>query len=214
VVSLWHSSSRTCVIFRGIVYFLDRYQTSLFLAVTGLWGSGKVSLFASKILSDVVVTSQSWCVFLYLFSSSNISSVRFVWHLQDWWCVGKRETSFPVNKFWLIYLLPSLWPLTVIKTISVYHYCFCFINLFYNQISSYGPPLSVVFSKWPGDELTANPWNSNTFLQRFIFQRKKTRTAESPNESLRITNLKQKQMKAKRLKEIFEANQLEKRPNL
>ena len=116
MVSLWHSSSRTSVIFRGKVSLLDRCQTQIFLAVTGWWGSGKVSLFASKILSNVVVTSHSSCVFLYLFSSSNISSVRFVWHLQDWWCVGKRETSFPVNKFWLIYLPPSLWPLTVIKT--------------------------------------------------------------------------------------------------
>ena len=44
--------------------------------------------------SNVVVTSHSSCVFLYLFSSANISPVRFVLHLQDWWCVGKRETSF------------------------------------------------------------------------------------------------------------------------
>ena len=36
--------------------------------------------------------------------------MRLVLHLQDWWCVGKRETSFPVNKLWLIYLPPSLWP--------------------------------------------------------------------------------------------------------
>ena len=26
---------------------------------------------------------------------------------------GKRETSFPVNKLWLIYLQPSLWPFTI-----------------------------------------------------------------------------------------------------
>jgi len=32
-----------------------------------------------------------------LFSSANILLVRFVLHLQDWWCVGKRETSFPVK---------------------------------------------------------------------------------------------------------------------
>jgi len=43
---------------------------------------------------NVVVTSHSSCVFLYLFSSANISPVRFVLPLQDWWCVGKRETSF------------------------------------------------------------------------------------------------------------------------
>jgi len=63
-----------------------------------------------KNFGNVVVTSHSSCVFLYLFSSANISPVRFVLHLQDWWCVGKRETSFPVNKLWLIYLPPSLWP--------------------------------------------------------------------------------------------------------
>jgi len=52
-------------------------------------------------------------VFLYLFSTANISPVRFVLHLQDWWCVRIRETSFPVNKLWLIYLPPSLWPITM-----------------------------------------------------------------------------------------------------
>jgi len=113
VASLWHTSSRTCVISRGKVSLLDRCQTQIFLAVTGLWGSGKVSLLASKkLFSNVVATGQSSCVFLYLFSSANISPVRFVLHLQDWWCVGKRETSFPINKLWLIYLPPSLWPLT------------------------------------------------------------------------------------------------------
>jgi len=45
--------------------------------------------------------------------NQTISKSRFVLHLQDWWCVGKRETSFPVNKLWLIYLPPSLWPLTM-----------------------------------------------------------------------------------------------------
>jgi len=111
-VSLWHSSSRTCVISRGKVSFLDRYQTPISLAGTGLRGSGKVSLLASKIFSTVVVTTHSSCVFLYLYSSANISPVRFALHLQDWWCVGKRGTSFPINKLWLIYLPPSLWPIT------------------------------------------------------------------------------------------------------
>jgi len=101
-----------CVIFRGNVSLLDRYQTLIFSAVTVLWGSGKVSLLASKIFSNAVVTSHSSCVFLYLFSSSNISPVRLVSHLQDWWCVGKCETSFPVNKLWLIYLQPSFWTIT------------------------------------------------------------------------------------------------------
>ena len=110
--SLWHTSSLTCVISRGKVSLLDRSQTQIFLAVTGLWGSCKVSLLASKKFSNVVVTSNSSCVFLYLFSSVNISPVRFVLHLQDWWYVGKRETSFPVNKLWLIYLPPSMLPLT------------------------------------------------------------------------------------------------------
>ena len=77
---------------------LDRCQTQIFLAVTGLWSSGKVSLLASKNFSNVVVTSHSSCVFLCLFSSANISLVRLVLYLQDWCCVGKRETSFPVNK--------------------------------------------------------------------------------------------------------------------
>jgi len=98
---------------RGKVSFLDRYQTQIFLAVTGLWGSGKGSLLASKMFSTVVATSHSSCFFLYLFSSANISPVRSVLYLQGWWCVGKRETSFPVNKLWLIYLPPSLWPITV-----------------------------------------------------------------------------------------------------
>jgi len=80
------------------VLLLSRCQTQVFLAVTGLWGPGKVNFLASKIFSNVVVTSHSSCVFLYSFSSANISSVRFVLHLQDWWCVDKRETSFPVNK--------------------------------------------------------------------------------------------------------------------
>jgi len=48
------------------VSFLDRYQTQIFLAMTGLWGSGNVSLLASKIFSNVVVTSHSSRVFLYL----------------------------------------------------------------------------------------------------------------------------------------------------
>jgi len=28
------------------------------------------------------------------------------------------------------------------NTFSVYHYCFCFIYLFYDQIRRYGPPLT------------------------------------------------------------------------
>jgi len=113
MVSIWHTSSRTCVISRGKVSLLDRYQTQIFLALTSYWDSGNVSLLASKNFSNVVATSHSSCFFLYLFSSANISPVRFVLHLQDWWCVGKRETSFPINKLWLIYLPPSLWPLTL-----------------------------------------------------------------------------------------------------
>ena len=53
------------------------------------------------------------------FAFSNASSVliqidfiRFYLN-KDWYCVGKRETSFPVNKLWLICLPPSLWPLTM-----------------------------------------------------------------------------------------------------
>ena len=55
-----------------------------------------------KNFSNVVATSHSSCFFLYLFSSANIWPVRFVLHLQNWWCVGKCETSFPVNKLWLV----------------------------------------------------------------------------------------------------------------
>jgi len=49
--------------------------------------------------------------------SVTVPPVRFVLHLQDWWCVGKRETSFPVNKLLLIYLQPSLWPSTMFRLI-------------------------------------------------------------------------------------------------
>ena len=59
-----------------------------------------------------------------MFLSASISPVRFVLHLQDWWCFGKRETSFPVNKPWLIYLPTSLWPVTM-KLVSKYQACYC-----------------------------------------------------------------------------------------
>jgi len=58
--------------------FVRRYQTPIFLAVTGLSGSGKVRLLASKIFTNIVVTSHSSCVFLYLFSSAKFSPVRFL----------------------------------------------------------------------------------------------------------------------------------------
>jgi len=74
---------------------------------------GRSTFNFKKFFSNVVATSHSSCVFLYLFSSGNISPVRFVLNLQDWRCVGKGETSFPVNKLWLIYLPPSLWTLTM-----------------------------------------------------------------------------------------------------
>jgi len=35
MVSIWHTSSRTWVISRGKVSLLDRYQTQIFLALTG-----------------------------------------------------------------------------------------------------------------------------------------------------------------------------------
>ena len=66
------STKRRCVLVRPLpnayVSLFDRYQTPILLAVTGLWGSGKVSLLASKIFSNVVVTSHTSCGFLYLFS--------------------------------------------------------------------------------------------------------------------------------------------------
>ena len=101
MVSLWHSSSRTCVISRGKVSFLDRYQTQIFLAVTGLWGSGKVRFLAWKFFSNVIVISQSSCVFLYLFSSANISPLRFVlhqWRSEVWWCPGRLLGWMPPFK--------------------------------------------------------------------------------------------------------------------
>ena len=60
------------------IYFCE---TRTFLAVTGLWSSEEVSLLASKFIGSVAVTSHSSCVFLHLFSSANISPVRFVLHL-------------------------------------------------------------------------------------------------------------------------------------
>jgi len=49
---------------------------------------------------------------VFFFTCFQVPTFRFVLHLQDWWCIGKRKTSFPINELWLIYLLPSLWPLT------------------------------------------------------------------------------------------------------
>ena len=116
VGSLWHASSRTCVTSKGKVSVrplpnTDFLSSDWFMMLL----EGQPFSFGKKNFSDVVVTSHSLCVFLYLFSSANIFLVRFVLHLQDWWCVGKCETSFPVNKLWLIYLPPSLWPLTMIS---------------------------------------------------------------------------------------------------
>ena len=42
-----------------------------------------ITMHSKKFFSNVVATSHSSCVFLYLFSSDNISPVRFVLHLQD-----------------------------------------------------------------------------------------------------------------------------------
>ena len=75
-------------------------------------------------------------VFLYLFSIVNVSPVRFVLHLQDWWCVGKCETSFPVNKLWLIYLLPSLWPLTMFVILHVLSWDILWLQLFCSNLGS------------------------------------------------------------------------------
>jgi len=47
-----------------------------------LWEGQPFSL-GKKNFSNVVVTSHSSCVVLYLFSSANILLVRFVLHLQD-----------------------------------------------------------------------------------------------------------------------------------
>ena len=114
VGSLWHASSRTCVISRRKVS-VRPLPNADFLSSDWLMMlcKGQPFSFGKKNFSNIVVTSHSSCVFLYLFSSANVLLVRFVLHLQDWWCVGKRETSFPVNKLWLIYLPPSLWPSTM-----------------------------------------------------------------------------------------------------
>ena len=84
VVCLLHSSSHKRVISRAKVPLLGRYQMTVFLAVAGLrlWARQP---FSFTNCTTVVVTSRSSCFFLYLFSSVNISPVRFVLHLQDWW---------------------------------------------------------------------------------------------------------------------------------
>ena len=82
--------------------YLPEQQTNFSLAAS-FWGICLLSVFI--LLRRLKLAS--------LFSNANISHVRFVLHLQDWWCVRKRETSFPVNKLRLIDLLPSLWPLTM-----------------------------------------------------------------------------------------------------
>jgi len=62
----------------------------------------------------------------------------------------------------------------------------------------------------PRGKLIAHFWNSKYFSTEVSFRCNKAGKAESPNEFVRATNLKQRQKKAKRLKEIFPANQLEK----
>jgi len=64
-------SEKVAFIFNESCIYAQTLQTTL------IYGSFK------KIFSNVVVTSNSSCVFLYLFSSVNISPVRFVLHLQD-----------------------------------------------------------------------------------------------------------------------------------
>jgi len=74
VASLWHSPSRTCVISRGKVSLLDRCQTQISLAVTGLWGSGKVSLLASK--KFLVMSLQLATVPVFFFTCFQVPTFR------------------------------------------------------------------------------------------------------------------------------------------
>ena len=71
----------------------------------------------------------TWSV-SYLFSSANSSPVRSVLRLQDWRCVWKRETSFPVKQN-AIDLLAAIF--LVLPSCRVYWFrmqtsCSCFAN--------------------------------------------------------------------------------------
>ena len=66
----------------------------------------------SKLVTPLFAKYDHFAV--HCFVTTVLWSILHLLHLnKDWWCVGKRETSFPVNKLWLIYLPPSLWPLTM-----------------------------------------------------------------------------------------------------
>ena len=71
-----------------------------------------------------------WHDLLFVYSCSQIN---WYWYWY-WLCVGKRETSFPVNKLWLIYLPPSLWPLIIHHSLHMSGFAsaggFCVLSLF------------------------------------------------------------------------------------
>ena len=76
--------------------FLGSYQTPVFLGVTGLWGSGKVSLLASQILAQSL---QLATIRVSCFTCFQVPTFRlqdFFLYFQHWF--KKRETSFLVNK--------------------------------------------------------------------------------------------------------------------
>jgi len=101
------------------------------LTFTGLHLKAVMFLYAFEESVDCHLVS-SFCddsnlhisLFKYVLSTMGVN-------LQDWWCVGKRETSFPVNKPWLIYLPPSSWPIKL-RTNEIWS-----INLQLNKIQQH-----------------------------------------------------------------------------
>jgi len=43
------------------------------------------------------------------------------------------------------------------KPSCVYHYCYHFIYLFYDQNRKYGSPLNATFWKWPPSQISCPP---------------------------------------------------------
>jgi len=91
----------------------ENRRKKIFLAVTGLWGSGKVSLLASK--KFVVMSLQLATVRVFSLLVFKCQHFACKICLTFTGLMMRCETSFSLNKLWLIYLPPSLWPLTMIN---------------------------------------------------------------------------------------------------
>ena len=63
--------------------------------------------------ADLPLLSVEYLICLFSSNYHTIECKFYLAILQNWWCVAKRETTFPFNKLWPIYLPPSLWPITV-----------------------------------------------------------------------------------------------------